>query len=238
MKKLTLILLAVVAFGFITNLSAQKPWAGTIKSKVTCEGTTDPNFLSQLPDESTELVCGNKTKSTQIIQEGFGVISITNGDNKIQYTIFDIVGMGKYYIEVNADTLAKAKEKNPTKEEIVYTGEKKNIAGFECEKVNFKVTDLVTDEESVIVLYVSTAICPGDGVNFATYPGVKGFPLRMERTIPYEGSNITLITEAYEVTPSKKIKPIDFLLPSDALSIYDNPQLMKMLGMGGDDEEE
>lgn len=238
MRKITFTLLAIFALGLTMSLSAQKPFAGTIKSKVSCEGTTDANFLSQLPGESTEVVCGNRTKVTQIIQEGFGVISITNGDNKILYTIFDIAGMGKYYIEINADSLAAEKTKHPTKDEIVYTEETKTIAGYQCKKVNYISTDLETDEETTTILYVTTDICPGGEVNFATFPDVKGFPLRTERKIDYQGDEVTIITEAFEIVPSKKIKPVEFLLPTDALSIYDNPELMKMLGMGGGDDEE
>lgn len=238
MRKITIILLAVVAVGLSTSLSAQKQFSAIIKSKVSCEGTTDANFISSLPSENSVMICGNSTKSTIIIQEGFGMITITKGDAKVIYTIYDIAGMGQYYIEINADTLAKVKENNPSKEEIFYTGEKKTIAGYECEKVIFISTDLQTDEETTTVLYVSTEICPGDELNFAEFPGVKGFPLRSEKKIDYQGDEVTIISEAYEVTPSKKIKPIEFLLPSEAKSAYDSPEFLRLFGMGGDDEEE
>ena len=37
---------------------------------------------------------------------------------------------------------------------------------------------------------------------------------------------------------SKKIKPVEFLLPTDAKDIKSNPELMKMLGMGGGDDDD
>lgn len=237
MKRITLILVAVLTMG-LTSVFAQKgaaPFTGTITSKVTCTGTTDPNILASIPDETTEMVCGNRTKTVQNMG-GAGIISIVNGDAKKMYVIFDIPGMGKYYIETSGDSIA-AQTKN-IKRDYKYTGEKKTIAGYECEKVIESIVDLETDEESEMILYVSKDINPGSDINFASHPGLVGYPLSTERQQDIQGQNVTLINEAVTITPSKKIKPAEFLLPSDAKDLYSSPEMMKMLGIGGGDDDD
>lgn len=238
MKRITLILVAVLTIG-LTSVFAQKApatFTGTITSKVTCTGTTDPNILAQIPEGTTEMICGNRTKTVQVQEGGLGIISIVNGDSKMMYLILDIPGMGKYYIETSGDSIAKGLEK--IKRDLKYTGEKMNVAGYECEKVIETIVNLETDEESEMILYVSKDINPNPDINFASHPNLKGYPLRTERQQDINGETVTLINEAVTITPSKKIKPAEFLLPSDAKDIHTNPELMKMLGMGGGDDDD
>lgn len=234
MKKVCLIM-AVVMMGFVALVSAQKPFAGTIKMHTHIEGTDDPNILSQGESDYSIQIFGNYTK-TVVSQEGFGVTSITNGDAKTAVSIIEIMGMGKYYVEMSAEKIQDA-IKN-TKYDYNKTGEKKMIAGYEAEKVVVTETDLETDESKTFVVYISQGLNTGDDINFMETPGLAGYPLRTEVKRDIDGTEITIITEAAEVIPSKKIKQVDFLMPSDAQDIHTNPQLMKMLGMGGDDEDE
>lgn len=238
MKRITLILVAVLTMG-LANVFAQKApasFTGTITSKVTCTGTTDPNILAQMPEGTTEMICGNRTKTVQVQEGGVGIISIVNGDSKMMYLILDIPGMGKYYIETSGDSIAKGLEN--IKRDLKYTGEKMTIAGYECEKVIETIVDLETDEETEMILYVSKAINPGSDINFASHPGLVGYPLRTEREQEVNGETLHIVNEAVTITPSKKIKPVEFLLPTDAKDIHSNPDLMKMLGMGGGDEDD
>ena len=116
MKRITLILVAVLTMG-LTSVFAQKgatSFTGTITSKTTCSGTTDPNIIAQINGESTQMVCGNRTKIVQVQEGGLGIIQISNGDTKMAYVILDIPGMGKYYIETSGDSIAKGMEKIKT----------------------------------------------------------------------------------------------------------------------------
>lgn len=238
MKKATLIFMAVLTMG-LTSVFAQKApasFTGTITSKVTVTGTTDPNILAQMPEGTTEMVCGNRTKTVQVQEGGVGITSIVNGDSKMMYLILDIPGMGKYYIETSGDSIAKGLEN--IKRDLKYTGEKKTIAGYECEKVIETIVNLETDEENEMILYVSKDINSGSDINFASHPGLVGYPLSTERHQDINGEDVTIINEAVTVTPSKKIKPAEFLLPSDAKDIHSSPELMKMLGLGGDDDDD
>lgn len=238
MKRITLIFVAVLTLG-LTSVFAQKApatFTGTITSKTTCTGTTDPNIIAQINGESTQMVCGNRTKVVQVQEGGLGIIQISNGDTKMAYVILDIPGMGKYYIETSGDSIAKGMEKIKT--DYKYTGEKKTVAGYECEKVVVTMVNLETDEETETTLYVSKDINPGSEINFATHPGLVGFPLITEQHRDINGEDVIITSEAVTVTPSKKIKPAEFLLPSDAKDIHSSPELMKMLGMGGDDDDD
>lgn len=235
MKKIALVLV-VVMMGFTALVSAQKPFAGTIKMHTHIEGTDDPNITSQGESDYSITLFGNYTKTVISPQEGFGITTISNGDAKTVTVLLDIMGMGKYFIETPAEKIQE-RLKN-IKMDYNKTGEKMTIAGYECDKINVTATDLETDETEDMVVYVSTAINASDAINFQQYPGLTGYPMRSESKTDIDGTPVTVVVEATEVIANKKIKVVDFLLPSDAQDIKTNPDLMKMLGMGGDEEEE
>ena len=222
MKKATIIFLSVMILGLVSAF-AQKPFAGTIKSKYTVEGTTDPNILAGMPESSMIYLFENYTKR---VMEMPGT--------KMTYLIYDITGMGKYYIETTEAEVKEARANIETK--YNYTGEMKTIAGYNCEKVIETNVDKETDEEDVTILYVSKDINPNADINFGSHPGLVGFPLRTEKTTEVNGSDITIIIEAVEVTPSKKIKLTNFLLPADGKKTTQQ-DLMKMFGMDEEDED-
>ncbi len=232
MKKATIIFLSVMILGLVSAF-AQKPFAGTIKSKYTVEGTTDPNILAGMPESSMIYLFENYTKSVMEMP-GINIITITNGSTKMTYLIYDITGMGKYYIETTEAEVKEARANIETK--YNYTGEMKTIAGYNCEKVIETNVDKETDEEDVTILYVSKDINPNADINFGSHPGLVGFPLRTEKTTEVNGSDITIIIEAVEVTPSKKIKLTNFLLPADGKKTTQQ-DLMKMFGMDEEDED-
>ncbi len=221
-------------FGTIATF-AQKPFAGTIVFETTAEGTDDPNVAAELAELSQEVtLLGNNTK-TAINQMGIGIINITNGDYKLVTTIIDIPGYGKYYIEKEDADIKKMFE--TSKLDFNYTDEAREIAGYNCKKVVITITDLESDEETSAVLWVTDELMTGDDVNFSTYPGLKGYPLRVEVKQDVNGEELTLIQTAKTVTPSKKVKASNFLRPSDSTPIKDAPaELKAMFGMS--DEEE
>ena len=235
MKKVCLVL-AVIMMGFVSHVAAQKTFAGTIKTHTHIEGTDDPNILSQGESDASIQIFGNYTKMVRSIQEGFGITSISNGDTKSNVVILDIMGMGKYYVETPAEKILEAQK--TLKYDYDKTGEKKTIAGYECEKVIVTMTDLETDESKSFVEWVTNALNVGENINFAETPGLAGYALRSEVKQEIEGTDVTIITEATEIIPNKKLKVVDFMMPADAQDIHTNPQLMKMLGMGGEDDED
>lgn len=228
-KQIALWIAVIMLFGTIATF-AQKPFAGSIVFETTASGTDDPNIAAQLAEMSEEVtIMGNNTK-TAINQMGVDIIHITNGDYKLATTIIDIPGYGKYYIEQEEADINKAFEK--VKQDFNYTSETKDICGYNCKKVEVKITDLESDEESSLVLWVTEDLMTGDQINFSNYPGLKGYPLCVEIEREISGENITLIQTAKTITPNKKVKASTFLRPSDSTPIKDAPaELKAMFGM-------
>lgn len=222
---------AIMLFGTITTF-AQKPFAGTITFETTAPNCTDPNVAAELAEATKTIkLLGNSTR-TDVGQMGYTLI--TNGDYKSMTTIIDIPGYGKYYFEKEGAELEKAFE--TIKMDYEYTEETKSICGYECKKVNAKMTNLETDEESTFVFWVTDALQTGDAINFLTAPGLKGYPLSSEQTQEINGEEILLVETATAVTPSKKVKVGDFLRPADAINIKDASADVKAM-LGYEDEE-
>lgn len=200
---------------------AQKPFAGSITFENTAVGTDDPNFLSALAEQTQEyIVMGNNWRINA--NYGFDLIQIFNGNSKTLSIVLDLPGYGKYFIKKTAEDLDKARAN--TKMDYEYTTETKTIAGYNCKKVIVKATDLETDEEESMTLWVTDELGLGDEINYAQYPGLKGYPLCTEAKTEYDGAEITVISTATKVTPSKKVKATEFLLPSDAKDLKDAPE--------------
>ena len=234
MKK-TLRVFSLVAM-MIVGMSAfaQKPFAGVITFETSVEGNIDPTVAAQISETTTEyLVMGNSYRMNA--NQGIDVITIANGNNKTLSVILSIPGYGKYYIQQTSEDFEKAQASSETKYD--YTGEKKEICGYQCEKVIVTSIDKETDEEATATVYVAQIPGIGDDINFANYPGLKGYPLRTETKTEVNGEDVVIILNATAVTPSKKIKATSFLLPSDAQPISEAPADLKaMLGMDGEEE--
>ncbi len=234
--KRTIRLFAIIAM-MIASVSAfaQKPFAGKITFEVSAEGISDPNVAAELAEQSVEYtVMGNCYRTDMNV--GIDMTTIVNGNNKTYTIILGIPGYGKYYIQKKQEDLEK--KKSTQKYDYQYTEETKTIAGYNCKKVNVTVTDLETDEESSVVLWVTNELGLGDEINAFDHPDLKGYPLSTEVKTEMNGENVTIITTATKVTPDKKLKPSAFLLPSDAKDIKDAPEdLKQMLGGLGEDDE-
>lgn len=212
---------------------AQKPFAGNITFESTSPDCKDPNILSQLAEETQEIiVMGNNWRMN--LNVGIDLIIISNGNSKTLTTIYDIPAYGKYYNKLTADQLQEMTAN--IKRDYEYTDETKSVTGYNCKKVIVKSTNLETDEEKTEFLWVTTELGLGDEINFAQYPGLKGYPLITEEKKEFNGEEFTVITTATKITPNKKVKATDFLLPSDAKDFEDAPEdLKKMLGGGGEE---
>ncbi len=228
MKK---ILLPIIAFVFLSlNVNAQKQFAGIIKSKISFEGEDlDPDLKGQVIEKETK-VLDNKSR-TDISAQGVGQTKIVDGDKNMVYFILDIssMAMGVYYKE---DTI-------PTKSDLVQfdyeydKNDKRTIAGVECYRVTCTTTNLEDDETQTITLYISDDFLPE--YKSPEYIGLKGYPLYTK--IYVESQSYYVVDEATEIIPSKKIKPVTFLLPSGAVSFKEMPADIKS-ALGIEDEEE
>ncbi|HXK74679.1 MAG TPA: hypothetical protein PLL08_07225 [Bacteroidales bacterium] len=231
MKKLTLICL-MLSFAVITF--AQKDFGGVIKLKTYAEGTTDPNILSQSQSEYEETVLGSLTKIVAS-QGGIGTIVIRDGNTGIMNVILDLSAMayGKYLVSdtLNLKLIQFDYEYDET--------DTREIAGYKCKKAVVTIIDLETDDSEIRNLYVTDDLMNPKTYKSYDYPGLKGYPLYTAVEVDNAGEKYTIIVEASEITPSKKVKPIDFLLPAGWKPIQNAPESVKaMFGLGGEEDEE
>lgn len=228
MKKLTFLLVAFLVV-FSATLAAQKPFSGTIKMKSQITGTEDPEIISKTPPEMETMVFGNKSKLV-IKSEQATISVVVDGDTKKTYQIFDIPSIGVCYFETTEAELKSKQEFVQFKYE--YLDEEKVIVGYTCKKVKLTITDLETDEEEFVVFYVTKDISSTDVLNFTQFPGLVGFPLRIESSMDEETApGAMLIMEASEIIISTTFVEADFTLPANAKSIMDNPELKQMFGI-------
>ena len=232
MKKLNVLLLAMMVI-FSFSLSAQKPFSGQIKFKTTSIWTDDPSITSQEIPETEIIILGNQSKTVQSDQNG-SFSQIINGNEKIMYILIEINGLGKYYMTVT-DSVIKEQSKFISLN-YNYLDETKEIAGYKCKKVICTQTNLETDEETLVTLYVSNEISNNDLLNFDQFIGLVGFPLLIETPYSEEIPEAMIHLEASEVDTSAKIRNIDFLLPADAEYIKDRNELLRKLGIEAPEE--
>ncbi|MBP5709696.1 MAG: hypothetical protein J6W84_01830 [Bacteroidales bacterium] len=233
MKKIFLlpVLLMTITLGF-----AQKDFGGTIKMKTYATGTEDANILSQVQGEAEMTVWGSKTKVVNS-QQGIGSVIIVDGNTGITNIVIDLslMAYGKYLISDTADY-------STVKFDYEYdANDTKEIAGYHCKKVVVTATDLETDESNNVTLYVTDDLMNAATYKSPSYPGLKGFPLYTARYIENDGNPFTMVNEAVELKPDKKINAKSFILPAGWEPIENAPDEVKqMLGMGagGEDEEE
>ena len=226
MKKILLSLVAIVLFTM--NMSAQKEFAGIVKSKVYVEDENiDPSIRAQYPIALELKVLNNKTR-TDMNQQGAGMTQIQDGENNKNYFVVDLTAfnMAVYYTE-----LPTSNEK--AKFDYQYDkNDRKTVAGFDCYKVTCTVTDLETDEMQDIIFYISDDFLP----NFKsmTYIGLTGFPLYTKMEIKTEDFQYFQIEEVETIEASKKIKVTNFLLPSNAVEMTDEVKAMLGMKNGGE----
>jgi hypothetical protein len=231
------LLLLALAGGLFITAAAQTPFQGTLKSKITVEGTTDPNILANIPDYTETIIFGNKKKTVMDLGNGVSNTLIQDGDMQVMYTIIDVPGYGKYYVKTTKEEVEK--KQALIKFDYNYTGEYKTIVGYNCQKVVATVTNLEDDETTIMVAYVTNDPAFSDGGNFFDMPNLKGFPMSTEikQTMP-DDTEITIMQEATELIPNKRLKALDFYLPSDAKDLKQDKEAQKAFGLNLDEEEE
>jgi len=232
MKKIFLLsalLMSIAVLGY-----AQKDFGGIIKMKTYATGTEDANILSQVQGEAEMIVWGSKTKIVNS-QQGIGTVVVSDGNTGITNIVIDLSQMayGKYLISDTADY-------KTTKFDYEYDElDTKEIAGYKCHKVVVTVTDLETDESQSLTLYVTNDLMNASTYKSAKYPGLKGYPLYTETFIENDGNSFTMINEASEIKPDKKINAKSFILPAGWEPFENAPAEVKaMFGLGADGEEE
>ena len=231
MKKIALLFLSILFFATY-SIQAQKSFSGEIRFQIKIEGTDDPNLLSSVESRVIDIsILGNKSKTVQKDEMASATI-IWDGDKETSAFVIEITGMGKYYKKWNTE---QWKEKNKFNEfSFSYVDEYKTICGYKCQKVVVMTTNLEDDSTTETTIYVSKEIGTPK-LNGDKYVGLEGYPLIQMEPIKQYCDECFVVIEAIKITP-KKIKDVDFLLPDDAKSIDENPELKEMLkGLFGEE---
>jgi hypothetical protein len=231
MKKFTVLFLTILLTG-IFFLQAQKQFAGDIRFEAKLEGTDDPNLISSFESMTqTITVFGNKSKSVMRPNEMVAITQIWDGDKGTSSAVIEISGMGKYFKKWNAEQHREKFKFNDYKYNI--ENDFKTICGLECQKVVAIVTNKEDDSQQEFTLFVAKEI-GSSKINGDQFIGLEGYPLMIIQHLPDYGEECVVIMEATKMT-IKKVKDVDFLLPSDAKSIDDDPDIKEMLkGAFGD----
>jgi len=225
MKKITFLLLTISLFA-VYNVQAQKQFAGEIRFETKLTGSDDPNLISSVPTQIIEVsILGNKSK-TVVKSDMYAVTNVWDGDKETANMVLEITGMGKYFKKWSSEEWKEKSKFNDYKYQNV--DEFKTICDYKCQKVVVTVTNTEDDSTSEVILYVTKEI--GASKVNAEFPGLAGYPLMIMQPVEEYCPTCYITVEAQKVTP-KKLKDIDFLLPSDAQNIDDNPEIKQMLGL-------
>ena len=234
MKKLTkTIALVTIALLLGSNLFAQQgDWAGKVKYTLAWKG----NVPQGVPQSFEAKVYKNLegTDFTTYMMMGGLMQTINNSSNltttyMLDFSMFPDEGAtegmsGKWYFKDKMD-IEKVKEN--TKYE--YTGNKKEIAGVECEEV--KVTFSSEGESRSETIWVTKTL--GPKVCMTYYPGLDAFPMEFPIDITKEISVTFTVAELQK----GKVSQAELLLESgyEEITKEDFQDWMKRLGTASEE---
>lgn len=192
MKKL---IVAFVALAIALPTMAQKKFEGTIIYGLEFQDLPAEMAAMEamLPDETTTMIKGEKTRLEQSLGMGVSQVTITDMKKGNGVLLMNMMGK-KMAMEMTKEELEEMDKKNSAsqKPEFKYVdGETKKIAGFDCKKALVSVGG-----NAELEVYYTEDLPSGASKQFE---GLKGFPLQ------YTISNgpMTIKATAKKVTQEK-----------------------------------
>ena len=204
------IVLVLFIFLYSNSVVAQKKiksFKGTITYEITYSGKElEPAQKAQMPTIMTAKILGKKSK--KILMGPMSQTIILDAESKTGIMMIDAMG-NKMHFKLNKEELKKITE---LKSEYLFKHleETKEIAGYNCKKVEVTKKD-EDSEETTYAIYYSKEIGSKD-LNFASeYKEIDGAMLE------YQETDSQGIISTYTATNVKKgkIKNIDFLIHSE-----------------------
>jgi hypothetical protein len=187
---------------------------GKVVYKITYpEMELDNQTAAMLPSES--VVFFKNTKSRTNVSMGMGMTTSTITDSKTNSNIalFDMMG-NKSAVVTPAEEVKKWDTQKNTK--VIQTGEKKEIAGYDCKKIVISNNDTTTME-----MFYTDKISPKAKL-IPEARSVEGFPL--EYIIEQNGMKMKMT--AMSVT-EEKVADDQFVIPPD-YTVKTTEEMMKM----------
>ncbi len=210
MKKIgfSIILSTLFIVNFTYGQKKGEPFTGDITVSITYDGTWDAATLAMQPKEFTILLSEKKQKVT-VIAGGAVISTITNTIDSSVTTLINAMGM-KFYYRKTKDEILQSLGDLEAPPKINYLDETKIIAGYECKKAEYITMDEYGDEVITVVYYTQEIGNPA--FNFGgEFSGLKGYP--MGYSVKTDEGTINF--EVKELKYKKKIKDVEFMIPSD-----------------------
>ena len=204
MKKLIILSCAIL----ISCVAISQTFEGVIEFKIEAPSESE-SVQSMMPKKSVSYIKGKMVRTMITSPMAGEVVTIVDGEKGKSYQLLDIMG-SKKCIVVNI-------EENNQDFQINYLDETKEIAGYECEKVE------IIQDENVAIAWVTDKI----KANTQNQLGkeLKGFPLSYEMT----NQGVEMILTAVKVE-EKKISDDNFDIPSEYEKISREEAQQMMMG--------
>ncbi len=208
MKKIFIsLLIPVVLLTSVSITTLAKDFKGIITYKISVEGDNiTPEMKAFIPKVMTYIVKGKMAK-TEITVSSMKQTQIIDGENKMVYSLFDMMGQ-KFYTKTTEEQLDEEMETS-SEPKIEFVNETKEIAGYTCKKA------VVTDEQggsktSYIVYYAPELGSQALNFDNPLFKDIDG--LLMEFEIQEGGMKMKF--EAIEVE-KKNVSDKEFEIPED-----------------------
>jgi hypothetical protein len=177
----------------------------TMKMNIKTEGLP-PEYAAYGEQDIVTYMKGEKSK-TEVTS--MMLTSTVYYDGKTMTSLSDVMGEKSGWTATKEE-LEADNDKKESKPKIEYTSEKRNIAGYECQKAI--ITNKGKDnKENKTIVWVTDKIRYDNkhrrpsGRNMADFGDLKGHPLAMEMTQNYQGTEMKIIMTTTEVLTT----PID-----------------------------
>jgi GLPGLI family protein len=210
MKNLMKILLAFAVIGMImTSNSYAKGFKGIITYKISYpDMDLDPSAQAMMPKMMTFKIRENLGKTEIDIAGMMKQIQIIDGENKIVYSLMEMMGQ-KFYFEMTEEEIKKEMEEEKIKSSVEIVDETKEIAGYKCKKAIITVEQ--EGDENTFVVYFTKELGTKD-LNFDNnvFKDIDGVMLEFEIN---EG-NMSMKLEAVSVD-KKNVPMSEFEIPED-----------------------
>jgi hypothetical protein len=200
------------------------------KMSVKAEGLP-PEYAAYGEQEIVTYVKGDKSK-TEISSMMFN--STVWFDGNLLTTVTDAMG-NKSGFTATKEELEAEKEGASVKPKIVYSDEKRTVAGYECSKAIVTTMDKNNKEKQSVVWYTdkiktNPAHRRGASRRMTDFGDLKGHPLAMEMTEDYQGNEMKINMTTTEVLTA----PVDdavFKINTDGYKMMSYKEMKEKMKM-------
>jgi GLPGLI family protein len=227
MKNSIRFLLALAAgLMLLTAAASPKDFKGVIIYKITLSGDNVADEMkAMMPKSMTMTIRGNMAKSEMITGMG-KTVSISNGEDKTNITLLDMMGQKIAVKTTNEEIKAEMAKQTPAVVEVM--NETKDILGYACKKAIVHVTDETGGKQDITVFFTDEL---GTGaINFdnAQFKDINGVMLEFEMVNP----QFTMHFIATSVE-KKNVAETEFAIP-EGYQIKTKDEMKSMFGGMGE----